>query len=230
MTTFRFITCLVIVSLTHGAFSQTITPKATAYVKINLSFKRVNSETFSLSNFQPALLFAGDNTAHEVGLTNLYYGKSYAFSDYEPVKSFHTGMFYLIKRRILPKESRFDVRPGLSASFDYTARHLIPRKPQVHKEMHQDIFTYSAFATLSLSYRIAGKLSADCDFPILLWNAQYFLQKDLAPVTKDVSYRRAGSARLDILIFESAFGCFWMECTSSSNRRTDLAYIVLYTD
>lgn len=181
--------CLAVLMclLSYLSFSQMPKRNIFTYCKMNLTLWRENPENYSFTNFQPAIQLAS-NTLHEIGLTSLYFGRSYAFQDYRPMRSFRSGLFYLVKRRILSETSRLQIYPGASVSFDYTARHLVPIRPDIHKEMYQDIFTYSAYGVISLGYRINSKFSAECDWPILLWHTQYFLQKDLAPITHEVSY------------------------------------------
>jgi hypothetical protein len=158
------------------------------HLKLNLTYRRLHSERFSISNFQPALSLASKISTHELGLTDLSYGRSIIIDEYKPANDFKVGIYYQYKIRILPTSWRLDVRPGASFSFDYMCRHLVPERPDVHKEMYQDSFTYTVHGVVSLVYRINKKLILDYDLPFQFWKAQYWLQKDILPVTHKVQH------------------------------------------
>jgi hypothetical protein len=183
------------------------------FFKLNLSYRRPTVQSFSISNFQPAFSLASKRSTHELGLTDVSYTRSWVIDEYEPANNFEMGIFYVYKIQILPASWRLNVQPGVSFSFDYRCRHLVPVRPDVHKEMYQDAFTYGAYGVLSFVYRINNKLMLDYDLPFQFWKAQFWLQKDIGPVTHEV--QRLGA---------------WLRPEGYFNFRLGIRYLIAKAD
>lgn len=158
------------------------------FLKMNLQYKQINSEDFSFGNLQPAFVTSTIRNYHEMGLTNLALGKAQIFEEYKPAPTFLAGVVYAYKRNLKKEISRWNPQAGLSFSLDYRSVHLTPRAFDVHKEMYQDIFTYKFYGNVAMSYRISSNAFIDIDLPVMIWNAEYFRQKDLLPITRQIRY------------------------------------------